>query len=239
MAHIKHRWRQLGLLTTIPTLSMVSLLTIAPLTPAQTDSTDATIEADAPRFTCELDEDGQYTVMYTPESQPDQSYPWATPGNMGGGWSADRRCAEISRRLEAYRPDGLIELQSSVENGYDTVCVTTEDNPTCRIVFTVPPGQDPLRTRDRVFDNIAAANSGESTTAVTTFRDGDQDIVGQIGDALDVDLSGLGLGSGSATPTRPAAGLSLKPFLDRSDRGTGALLRPSRPAPRLNPGDFR
>ena len=59
------------------------------------------------RFTCEM-ASGQYTVMYHPESQPSQNYPWAVPSNMGGGWDANRRCTEISRRLELYRPDGAL-----------------------------------------------------------------------------------------------------------------------------------
>jgi len=58
---------------------------------------------------------------------------------MGDGWTSERRCTEISQRLGPYRPDGLIELRTDVENNYNTVCVTTENDPSCRIVFTVPP----------------------------------------------------------------------------------------------------
>jgi len=83
---------------------------------------------------------------------------------MGDGWTSERRCNEISQRLESYRPDGLIELRD-VENNYNTV-VTTENDPSCRIVFTVPPGQDPTSTRNRVFSNLTVADSGEQTTAI-------------------------------------------------------------------------
>ena len=47
------------------------------------------------RFTCEL-QDGDYTVMYRPKSEPGQAYPWAVPTEMGGGWTPERRC-EIGR----------------------------------------------------------------------------------------------------------------------------------------------
>jgi len=57
---------------------------------------------------------------------------------MGDGWTSERRCTEIST-ARTYRPDGLIELRTDVENNYNTVCVTTENDPSCRIVFTVPP----------------------------------------------------------------------------------------------------
>ncbi|NJN90156.1 MAG: hypothetical protein HC878_07090, partial [Leptolyngbyaceae cyanobacterium SL_5_14] len=104
--------------------------------------------------------------MYYPQSQPGQAYAWATPTELGGGWTEERRCNEISRRLEFYRPDGLLEMQTGVENGYSTICVTTQQNASCRIVLTVPPGQDPLVTRDRVFENLAVADRGQQTDSV-------------------------------------------------------------------------
>jgi hypothetical protein len=112
--------------------------------------------------------------MYHPESQPNQGYPWATPGTLGGGWTPELRCNEISRRLELYRPDGLVEMRNAVENNYNTVCVTTQKNPSCRIVLTVPPGQDPELTRNRVFQNLTVADTGERTDAVNTFCRGGQ-----------------------------------------------------------------
>ncbi|WP_052051051.1 COP23 domain-containing protein [Leptolyngbya sp. KIOST-1] len=191
--------------------------------PAEADST--------PRFTCQL-QNGQYTVMYAPTSQPGQVYPWAVPQDMGSAWPADRRCAEISARLERYRPDGMLALETSVENGYNTVCVTTEAVSGCRIVFTVPQGQDPALTRDRVFDNLTVADRGDQTQGVTTFTGGNSDILDQIG-------SVLGL-PGAMSPSRRTNGIYLKPFLDPADGGTGARLSGGRPAGRpLNPDAFR
>jgi hypothetical protein len=185
------------------------------------------------RFSCQL-VDGQYTVVYSPESQPGQFYPWAVPMELGGGWTPDRRCNEISRRLEFYRPDGLLELQTGIENGYNTVCVTTQSNSTCRIVLTVPPGQDPLVTRDRVFENLAVADSGQRTDAVNTYGgSGSDDILQQIGDALDLDLPASG-------NQRSRRSINLRPFLDAADGGTGAQLQSSpTTSPRLNPDRFR
>jgi len=182
------------------------------------------------RFRCEV-VDGEYTVVYIPEDEPDAQYPWAKPTQLGGGWTPERRCAEISRRLEQYRPDGLLELRTDVENGYDTICATTEQVSNCRIVLTVPPGQDPLVTRDRVFENLVVADSGQRTDAVTTFTDDADDILGQIGEAL-------GFPGGRR---RPADAINLRPFLSPADGGTGEYL--TRPAPsnsqRLNPDRFR
>jgi hypothetical protein len=185
----------------------------------------------ARRFSCGLD-NGRYTVMYSPESQPDQQYPWAVPEDMGEVWPAERRCNVISDRLEAYRPDGLIELQTGLENGYNTVCVTTEAVSSCRIVFTVPQGQDPVATRDSVFNNLVLADQGESTEGVTTFTDGESSILDQIGDVL----------GGATLPGQSASnhsGINLRPFLDPADGGTGAQLTGGDSGQPLNPDNFR
>ncbi len=183
------------------------------------------------RFICQTN-NGQPTVMYNPESQPGQLYAWAVPGRMGGSWSPERRCGEIARRLESYRPDGLVEMRTQVENGLNTICVTTQNTPSCRIVLTVPPGQDPLATRDRVFENLTIADSGQQTQGVNTFAGGGQDqLLGQLGSLLNINTGGLlsnsGNSSGSGSglfSTRSSAGLNLRPFLDRKDGGTGERL---------------
>lgn len=185
-----------------------------------------------PRFTCQLN-NGQYTVMYNPESQPEQAYAWAIPGDMGSNWPAQRRCDEISARLESYRPDGLLELQTGIENGYNIVCVTTESVPNCRIVFTVPEGQDPMATRDRVFENLTLADSGQQTQGVNTFVGGDSAVLEQIGQVL----------GSAASPTMPTFGrngINLKPFLAPEDGGTGTNLTGNASGGSiLNPDNFR
>lgn len=185
------------------------------------------------RFSCQVI-NGEYVVVYTPENEPNAQYPWAEPGELGGGWTPDRRCAEISRRLESYRPDGLLELQTGMENGYNTICVTTERASGCRIVLTVPPGQDPLVTRDRVFENLVVADSGQQTDAVTTFTDDADDILGQIGEVLGF--------PGTSNPGRSSSdGINLRPFLSPADGGTGEYLDGSSRSggQRLNPDRFR
>jgi hypothetical protein len=178
--------------------------------------------------------------MYHPQSQSGQGYPWAIPRFLGGGWTAQRRCQEISRRLEFYRPDGLEELRTSVENGYNTLCVTTQRIPNCRIVLTVPPGQDPEVTRDRVFQNLTLADGGQVTQGVNTFLGGGQgnQILNQLGQLINPNLPSLTRG----IPDNNSA-INLRPFLAPSDGGTGTQLRPSKSKPsqsyRLNPNKFR
>jgi hypothetical protein len=207
------------------TLLLVSAGMLINAEPGLTQSSPAPTTAPSnARFSCELS-NGEYTVMYRPQSQPNQSYAWAQPGELGGGWTPERRCSEISRRLEFYRPDGLQEMQTAIENGYNTICVTTEQVSSCRIVLTVPPGQDPITTRDRVFSNLTVADSGEQTNAVNTFTgDNGGGLLNQIGQAIGVDLSSLS-GRQRSTSSNASDSINLRPFLDTADGGTGSNLR--------------
>lgn len=209
------RWAGLG--------SLGLLLCAQVVTPAQT------AEPSDQRFTCEVDLSDEYTVMYRPESDLSRSYSWAKPGEMGGGWTPERRCQTISARLEQYRPEGLIELRTGVENGYDIVCATTEATDECRIVFTVPPGQDAIATRDAVFDNLALAENGSATDAVRTFSSSGSAITDTIGQVF---------GSRPQPRQQSRAAINLKPFLDPADGGTGEALGLSS-GRRLNPDNFR
>lgn len=188
--------------------------------------------------------------MYQPKSQPDKYFPWAVPSAMGGGWSPERRCYEISRRLESYRPDGLVEMRTGVENSYNIVCATTERNGACRIVFTVPQGQDPNSIRDRVFSNLTTADSGQQTSGVYTFAEGERNLLGRdLSNLLGGALPNIGsLGSPNSSPTVGqntssfrGDGIYLKPFLDPSDGGTGTGLagKLTSQGSRLNPRNFR
>lgn len=211
----------------------------------EADEESRTTSSNEARFTCEMN-NGEYTVMYNPESREGEAYPWAVPRQMGGGWSAERRCNEISRRLESYRPDGLLEMRTAVENGYNTVCVTTQNVPSCRIVFTVPDGQDATVTRDRVFENLTIADSGQQTQGVNTFTNnrnttGSSQLgsLGQIGQILEQNLSKL------AGRSQSSDAIDLRPFLDPADGGTGTKLssmpmKPTNsPSPSLKPDNFR
>jgi hypothetical protein len=149
---------------------------------------------------------------------------------MGGGWNASKRCTEISRRLEEYRKDGLKELRTEIKNQYNTVCVTTEKNSECRIVFTVPPGKDAISTRDSVFRNLTMADSGQQTQGVNTFTDrGGTDNLGNLLGKLGI--PGVpGVGGVNSNPESPIKkntdGIDLRPFLSTTDGGTATQLRP-------------
>ncbi len=261
--------KQIGYLTaaiafTLPLFSQTfAQPAAAQIIPVETGMPPSTLPNDTPddkaanptdnknaRFSCQV-RDGQYIVVYQPKSQPQKYFPWAAPSNMGDGWSPERRCTEISRRLELYRPDGLLEMRNSTENGYNVICATTDRNSACRIVFTVPNGQDPIATRDRVFGNLATADNGQLTTAVNTYRGRDRSLNGTLRDItgdhnLGIDLSGINgvlgsvLSSNRTATNAGSSNLYLKPFLDPSDGGTGSFSNNGfTGGSRLNPENFR
>lgn len=213
---------------------------------------DVVVETDTnPRFTCQ-NANGQPTVMYTPKENPDAAYPWAIPQELGGGWTPQKRCEVIAQRLEQYRPDGLQELRTGEENTYNVLCVTTQEDPGCRIVLTVPPGQDPVAVRDSVFENLTIADSGQQTQGVPTFLPGGGDL-GDLGNVIEQVGNIFGNGGSSSsgnTPLGSPGSINLRPFLAPSDGGTGQYLQnnggsmrlPSRTPssrPSSNPGSGR
>lgn len=186
------------------------------------DAIDSSAVSSDNRFFCQFT-GNQYTVMYNPESRPNEAFPWAIPQAMGGGWTPELRCLEIAKRLEEYRPDGLLELQTGSENGYNIVCATSERDSRCRIIFTVPDGQDATITRDSVFENLTIANQGDTTQGVNTFVGSGSDPFSEItrlGQSLFGRRSRL---SSSRLPLR--SGVNLKPFLDQADGGTAKAFR--------------
>lgn len=210
-------------------------------TDSSTIPTSTTVDS-ATRFSCQ-NNNGQYTVMYQPQSQPGQFYPWAAPTTLGGGWDAQKRCQAIASRLELYRPDGLQELQTAFENNENIICVTTEANTGCRIVLTVPRNKDPIAVRNSVFQNLTTADNGQQTTAVSTYRNSSQ------GGTSELYNLGRTIFGGSKKPvTATKNGINLKPYLDPKDGGTAtslrkgsATVRPTQPQTpiRLNPRIFR
>jgi hypothetical protein len=188
------------------------------------------------RFMCES-MDSQSTVTYHPVDRPGDRYPWAVPSTMGSTWNASKRCTEIARRLEEYRRDGLKELRTEVKNQYDTVCVTTEKNSECRIVFTIPKGQDAISTRDSVFRNLTMADSGQTTTGVNTFADGGNNNLNSIlGNILPNIGTNPGVNAPNPVRALPKDSIDLRPFLSIKDGGTATKLRApvAKPQPKNN-----
>jgi hypothetical protein len=200
--------------SSVPDVIVDTTPTSNPNSSIPSTTVDTTSNINNPRFTCEF-VNGQHTVMYRPENRPNQAYPWAIPGRMGGGWTPEKRCQEITRRLESYRPDGLAELRIGQENNYNVLCATTDVEPSCRIVLTVPPNQNPETVRNLVFENLLTADSGTQTYGINTFTGrNSSSVLFPLGNILNPNAR---ITAQSSEP-KP---INLKPFLSPSDGGSG------------------
>ncbi|MEA5576629.1 COP23 domain-containing protein [Anabaena sp. UHCC 0451] len=203
----------------VPTVPSGSTTTVPSGSPTNIPPTSTTPIDSSTRFSCQY-YNGQYTVMYQPQSRQGQFFAWAAPQALGGGWTAQNRCEAIANRLELYRPDGLQELQIARENNENIICVTTEANPGCRILLTVPRNKDPQTIRSSIFSNLASADNGQQTTAVNTYANRGQGGVNEL-----YNLGRTLLGGANNRPTSSRNGINLKPFLAPEDGGTATNLR--------------
>lgn len=201
----------------VPTVPSGSTTTV-PSGSSTNIPTSTTVDSST-RFSCQY-YNGRYTVMYQPQSQAGQFFAWAAPQALGGGWTAQNRCEAIANRLELYRPDGLQELQIGRQNNENIICVTTETNPSCRILLTVPRDKDPSAIRSSVFNNLSSADEGQQTTAVNTYTNSNR---GESNQLFNLGRSLLGGGNNRVSSSRN--GINLKPFLDPQDGGTASKLR--------------
>ncbi|MGD1703820.1 COP23 domain-containing protein [Dapis sp. BLCC M229] len=131
------------------------------------------------RFSCELRQDTNkgkevWTVMYDNDKKKQPWLGMVIP--MGGGWSPERRCQEIERRLENFREDGLVSL--GYRDDPDTpqqqvLCVKTKSSgENCPLLMTLDVGMDgyeafrattkALKNEDVFYQSANSGSFGES-----------------------------------------------------------------------------
>ena len=105
-------------------------------------------------------------------------------------------------------------------------------------ITVIRSGQDPTSTRDRVFQNLTTADSGQQTDSVYTFADRRRST-----NAVDRLYNwGRSVLGGGNNRQAASSSINLKPFLDKADGGTGTRLVggvSTHTKSRLNPGSFR
>jgi Circadian oscillating protein COP23 len=74
---------------------------------------------------------------------------------FGRNYPPEMRCQIVSERFQQYYEHGLLDfIKTERIRGYDTVCVARSEGGSCegRILFTLPPGQDPNNAIEAVFN---------------------------------------------------------------------------------------
>ncbi|WP_448380585.1 COP23 domain-containing protein [Gloeomargarita sp.] len=93
---------------------------------------------------------------------------WTSNVFSGSGYSAERRCQEVSKRFQTYYDDGSLSfITTGRMNGQNVVCVAMRHGGPCvGLLFTLKPGANPTQVVNQLF-NIRTRASGplNETTA--------------------------------------------------------------------------
>ncbi|MCL1469265.1 COP23 domain-containing protein [Argonema antarcticum] len=123
---------------------------------AQNKVQNTLVKSDS-RFYCQLEADPNrggevWTVMYRSDKG---TKAWLRMvRSMGNGFNTQKRCEEISRRLDIYRLDGLIgfdfRTDPNTSKQYVLCAKTTISNTGCPLVLTLMPKDDPYEELRKV-----------------------------------------------------------------------------------------
>ncbi len=93
---------------------------------------------------------------------------WSSDAFSESGYSAERRCQEVSKRFQTYYDDGSLSfITTGRMNGQNVVCVARSNGGPCAgLLFTLKPGSNPTQAINQLF-NIRTRASGplNETTA--------------------------------------------------------------------------
>lgn len=73
---------------------------------------------------------------------------WSSTRFADSGWSAERRCEAVSKRLQESHDKGSLRyLTTGRMNGLPVICSTDRDGGSCiDLIYTLKPGQNPAST---------------------------------------------------------------------------------------------
>jgi len=157
------------------------------------------------RFYCQLRQDKSlgsdvYTVMYRHDKD---RKPWLKMvSTLGGGFTPDKRCEEIARRLEIFRSDGLLELYSTLDTQLNQhlICARTKNSGLgCQLLVTLNRGADPDEELWRMSQSLIPGSNVNNNPQAN-------------------------ISSSSESPTRDRSQplvVDLRPFLSEEDRLAG------------------
>lgn len=86
---------------------------------------------------------------------------WTSDTFEEAGWSAQRRCEQVSSRFEQLRLDGKLKyLTTGRINGQPVICSTSSKGGSCDgLLYTLKPNQDPVATLQNLL-NVRSRASG-------------------------------------------------------------------------------
>ncbi|MEN9216115.1 MAG: COP23 domain-containing protein [Gloeomargarita sp. HHBFW_bins_162] len=93
---------------------------------------------------------------------------WTSDTFSDSGFTAERRCQEVSKRFQTYYDDGSLSfITTGRMNGQNVVCVARSNGGPCAgLLFTLKPGSNPTQVINQLFNiRTRAAGPLNETTA--------------------------------------------------------------------------
>ncbi len=117
-------------------------------------------------YSCNLDEDTPVTIART--SRGDKPIiRWKSNFFISSGYTPEKRCMEVSERLQTYYQSGLLHhITTGVMNQEPVICVTRTKGGDCSgLLITLEPGDNPEQVLKGLLDSEAVTieRSGENT----------------------------------------------------------------------------
>jgi hypothetical protein len=100
-----------------------------------------------PTFSCAQNLGAPTTMVYGPNGAK-PFIRWTSSQFSASGWSPERRCMEVSKRLQdAKERNALAFITTGNMNGLPVICTAREKGGSCDVLlYTLKPGQDPVLT---------------------------------------------------------------------------------------------
>jgi hypothetical protein len=104
-------------------------------------------------FFCDTSGDVPTTVYLNKQGIQEPWIKWSSDYFTDSGWTPEKRCGEVSNRLETYRVNQQLRyVTSGVVNNQKVICVAASQGAPCGgIIYTLKPEQDAIAALNNLF----------------------------------------------------------------------------------------
>lgn len=113
-------------------------------------------------FWCAMSSGAPATLYQNRQGAVEPWIYWTSDAFSGSGYTPERRCQEVSSRLETYRRNRQLQfITVGRMNNQNVICTASQVNGRCeKLIYTLKAGQDPIAT----LYNFLAWREGQAAT---------------------------------------------------------------------------
>lgn len=188
-------------------LASAALITATPLLPP-----NAAEAATASRFVCSSVGGVPTTEAITRDGRKVSVIRWTSRVFSGSGWTAERRCQEVSSRFDQFRQQGRLRyITTGRMRGQSVLCTAQSMAGACDgLLYTLKPGQDPSATLARLLELRVKARGPLNETGPRLYISVDALLEPSSQRLVDADVAGSSVAS--IEENQPRAGQASAPL---------------------------